>query len=37
VHGRRTWLVGAAVADDASPAAASRLIGSIRSHGYRWV
>ena len=36
VHGR-TWLVGATVADDTTPAAASRLLGSIRSYGYRWV
>ena len=36
VHGR-TWLVGAIVADDATPAAASRLLGSIRSYGYHWV
>jgi hypothetical protein len=36
VHGR-TWLVGAALADDATPAAANRLLGSIRSYGYHWV
>ena len=36
VHGR-TWLVGAAVADDATPAAASRLLGAMRSYGYHWV
>ena len=36
VHGR-TWLVGAAVAEDATPAAPSRLSGSIRSFGYHWV
>ena len=36
VHGR-TWLVGAAVAEDASPAASSRLSASIRSFGYRWL
>jgi hypothetical protein len=35
VHGR-TWLVGAALAEDATPAAASRLLGSIHSYGYRW-
>ena len=36
VHGR-TWLVGAAVADDQGAAAADRLLGSIRSYGYHWV
>ena len=36
VHGR-TWLVGAAVAEDATPSAANRLLGSIRSYGYHWV
>ena len=36
VHGR-TWLVGAAVAEDATPAAANRLSGAIRSYGYRWL
>jgi hypothetical protein len=36
VHGR-TWLVGTAVADDATPSAASRLSGAIRSYGYRWL
>ena len=36
VHGR-TWLVGAAVAEDATPSAANRLLGAIRSYGYHWV
>jgi hypothetical protein len=36
VHGR-TWLVGASVAEDASPSAAVRLLGMIRSYGYRWI
>jgi hypothetical protein len=36
VHGR-TWLVGAALADDTTPAAAGRLLASIRSYGYHWV
>jgi hypothetical protein len=36
VHGR-TWLVGAEIADNAAPAAPNRLLGAIRSYGYRWV
>ena len=36
VHGR-TWLVGAALAGDASAAARDRLLASIRSYGYRWM
>ena len=36
VHGR-TWLVGASIAEDASPAAAGRLLSLIRSYGYRWI
>ena len=36
VHGR-TWLVGAAVADETSSSAPGRLLGAIRSYGYRWV
>ena len=36
VHGR-TWLVGAAVAEDSTPSAANRLLGAIRSYGYHWV
>jgi hypothetical protein len=36
VHGR-TWLVGARIAEDATAAAAHRLLGSIRSYGYSWV
>jgi hypothetical protein len=35
VHGR-TWLVGTALAEDATSSAATRLSGLIRSYGYRW-
>ena len=35
VHGR-TWLVGSAMGEDATASAANRLVGAIRSYGYRW-
>ena len=36
VHGR-TWLVGAALADERARAGEGSVLRAIRSYGYRWV